>query len=225
MFLVVLIVLAKNSVTIALIPALVRFVASFKQLVDEIGIEMEALKTKTTGKTSAKRKAENDMVEAVVPLVNALYSYASEKKDVELMEKTNITASDIHVVRDAERGDFATMLLDKVESNKADLADWNVTDAALANARQMVAVFIDSLGSRNSSLSERAGERDVLFAKFAGADELLDKHIDKLMPQFKKDHLEFYLDYQSARVIHDLGGGNITKPPQPAAAKGQEPVK
>jgi hypothetical protein len=225
MFLVVLIVLAKNSVTIALIPALVRFVASFKQLVDEIGIEMEALKTKTTGKTSAKRKAENDMVEAVVPLVNALYSYASEKKDVELMEKTNITASDIHVVRDAERGDFATMLLDKVESNKADLADWNVTDAALANARQMVAAFIDSLGSRNSSFSERSGERDVLFAKFAGADELLDKHIDKLMPQFKKDHLEFYLDYQSARVIHDLGGGNITKPPQPAAAKGQEPVK
>jgi hypothetical protein len=225
MYLVVLTVLTKNSLIIALIPALVRFVTSFKQFVEEIGIEMEALDTMITGKTSAKRKAENDMVDAVVPLINALYSYASEKKNVELMEKTNITASDIHALRDAERGEYATMLLDMVESNKADLADWNVTDAIFANARQMVAAFIDSLGSRNSSISERTGGRDVLFAKFTSTDELLENHIDKLMSQFKKDHLEFYLDYHAARVIHDLGGGNGTKVPQPAAAKVPEPAK
>lgn len=225
MYLVVLAVLVKNNITVALIPALVRFVASFKQLVAEIGVAMEALDNKTTGKTSAKRKAENYMVEAVVPLVNALFSYASEKKNIELMEKTNITASDIHAVRDAERGEYATMLLDMVESNKADLADWNVTDAVLTSARQMVAAFIDSLGSRNSSISERTGGRDVLFAKFTSADEFLENHIDKLMPQFKKDHLEFYLDYQAARVIHDLGGGNGTKAPQPAPAKVPEPAK
>ena len=225
MYLVVLIVLTKNNLTIALIPALARFVASFKQLVEEIGIEMEALDNKITGKTSAKRKAEEEMIDAVLPMVNALYSYATEKNDVELMEKTNITASDIHEVRDAERGGYATMLLDMVESKKADLADWNVTDATVAGARQSIAAFIDSLGSRNSSVSERVGGRDVLLAKFAGTDELLEKHIDKLMLQFKKDHLEFYLDYQSARVIHDLGGGNAAKPPQPPAPNGQEPVK
>jgi hypothetical protein len=225
MYLVVLIVLTKNSLIIALIPALVRIVASFKQLVEEIGIEMEALETKITGKTSAKRKAENDMVDAVVPMVNALYSYASDEKDVELMEKTNITATDIHAVRDAERGQFATMLLDLVESKKAELSDWNVTDANFAYARQMVAAFIESLGSRNSSISERTGGRDVLFENFTRADELLEKHIDKLMSQFKKDHQEFYLDYQAARVIHDLGGGNETKAPQGAAAKVPEPVK
>lgn len=50
MYLVVLTVLTKNSLTIALIPALARFVASFKQLVVAIGIDMEALDTKTTGK-------------------------------------------------------------------------------------------------------------------------------------------------------------------------------
>ena len=38
MYLVVLTVLTKNSLTIALIPALARFVASFKQLVVAIGI-------------------------------------------------------------------------------------------------------------------------------------------------------------------------------------------
>jgi hypothetical protein len=164
MYLVVLAVLVKNNPIVALIPALVRYVASFKQLVGMIGVEMEVLDNKTTGKTSAKRKAENDMVDAVVPLINALFSYASENKNVELMEKTNITASDIHTVRDAERGEYAIMLLDMVESNKADLSDWNVTDAVLANARQLVAAFIDSLGSRNSSVSERTGGRDVLFA-------------------------------------------------------------
>jgi len=112
-----------------------------------------------------------------------------------------------------------------VESNKADLVDWNITDAVLANARQLVAAFIDSLGSRNSSVSERTGGRDVLFAEFTNADELLENHIDKLMSQFKKDHLEFYLDYQAARVIHDLGGSNGTKTPQPATAKVLEPAK
>jgi hypothetical protein len=224
MYLVVLIVLTKNSLIIALIPALVRIVASFKQLVEEIGIDMEALDNKITGKTSAKRQAEDDMVDAVVPMVNALYSYATDEKDVELMEKTNITATDIHKVRDAERGLYATLLLDMVESKKAELADWNVTDANFAYARQMVATFIESLGSRNSSISERTGGRDVLFANFIRADELLEKHIDKLMSQFKKDHQEFYLDYHAARVIHDLGG-NVTKAPQPAAAKVPEPVK
>ena len=225
MYLVVLAVLVKNNPIVALIPALVRYVASFKQLVGMIGVEMEVLDNKTTGKTSAKRKAENDMVDAVVPLINALFSYAGENKNVELMEKTNITASDIHAVRDAERGEYATMLLDMVESNKADLVDWNITDAVLANARQLVAAFIDSLGSRNSSVSERTGGRDVLFAEFTNADELLENHIDKLMSQFKKDHLEFYLDYQAARVIHDLGGGNGTKTPQPPATKVPEPAK
>jgi hypothetical protein len=224
MFLVVLTVLTKNSLIIALIPALARFVASFKHLVEEIGIEMEALDHKITGKTSAKKKAENEMVDAVVPMVNALYSYATDEKDVELMEKTNITATDIHLVRDAERGQYATMLLDLVEGKKAELADRNVTDANFASARQTVAAFIDSLGARNSSISERTGGRDVLFANFTRADELLDKHIDKLMSQFKKDHQEFYLDYQAARVIHDLGGGNGTKAPQPAATKVLEPV-
>jgi hypothetical protein len=225
MFLVVLTVLTKNSLIIALIPALVRFVASFKQLVEQIGIDMEALENKITGKTSAKRQAEDDMVDAVLPMVNALYSYASDEKDVELMAKTNITATDIHKVRDAERGLYATMLLDMVESKKAELADRNVTDANFAKARQKVAAFIDSLGSRNSSMSERTGGRDVLIANFTRADELLENHIDKLMSHFKQDHQEFYLDYQAARVIHDLGGGNATKAPQPAAVKVSEPVK
>jgi hypothetical protein len=34
-------------------------------------------------------------------MVNALYSYAADEKDMELMEKTNITATDSHKVRDA----------------------------------------------------------------------------------------------------------------------------
>jgi hypothetical protein len=224
MYLVVLIVLTKNSLIIALIPALERIVASFKQLVDEIGIDMEALDNKTTGKTSAKRQAEDDMVNAVLPLVNALYSYATDEKDVELMEKTDISATDIHEMRDAERGQYVTRLLDMVESKKAELADRNVTDANFTHARQKVAVFIDSLGSRNSSISERAGGRDVLFANFARADEMLEKHIDKLMLHFKQDHQEFYLDYQAARVVHDLGGGKGTRAPQPVPANVPEPV-
>jgi hypothetical protein len=116
------------------------------------------------------------MVDAVVPMVNALYSYAADEKDMELMEKTNITATDSHKVRDAERGLYATMLLDMVESKKAELADRNVTDANFTHARQMVAAFIDSLGSRNSSMSERSGGRDVLFANFSRADEMLENY-------------------------------------------------
>ncbi len=74
MYQLVLTILTKYTSLIAAIPAFAAAVTAFQNLVDEIGSRMEKLSGGTSSATEAKHKAEDDMVETVVPLVHTLLS-------------------------------------------------------------------------------------------------------------------------------------------------------
>ncbi|HUI30187.1 MAG TPA: hypothetical protein VLX91_08210 [Candidatus Acidoferrales bacterium] len=225
MYLVVIQVLNKFTALVATMPALAKLVASFTQTVTNIGTKSEEIGIGTSPKTDAKRKAESDMADAVIALVGKLHAYAAGKNDVELMEETDVPATVIHDKRDAERGKFAARLVDLVEEHQADLAgDYIVTDADIANARQLIAGHDGTLGDRNSTKTGQTGGRDAVMQMFAQADSMLEHQIDNLMLSFKKTNPDFYAEYEAARVIRDIaahhkgkndGGknGGIPKPP------------
>jgi hypothetical protein len=185
-------------------------VTAFQNLVDDIGDKMEALSGGTSSATQAKHQAENDMVDAVVPLVSTLHAYASDKNDVDLMTKTDVTETDIHKVREAERGTHAGALVNLVETYKANLANYGITDETLTAAHLAVAAFTTSLKNRGSVKTELTGGHEFLFSLFDQADAMLLSKIDKMMNGFKKKNPAFYLEYQAARVIKDVAASHLT---------------
>lgn len=210
MYQLVLTVLTKYATLIAAIPAFAAAVTAFQNLVDDIGSRMEKLSGGTSSATKAKHKAEDDMVETVVPLVHTLHAYASVQKDVELMAKTDISETDIHTVREAERATHAEALVALVEGYKADLADYGITDETFAAAHQAVAAFTASLKNRGSVKTEMTGGHDALFSLFDQADAMLKGTLDKFMSNFRKKNSDFFLEYLAARVIKDVSASHLT---------------
>lgn len=217
MYLVVSTVLDKFSTVIASIPAAVRCVARFKQIVAEIEARSSEVDKGTSGETNAKTKAEDDMSEEVSMLVGVLHSYAAEMNDEELMKKSNVTDSDIDRKRDAARGSFCTSLIDLIEEHEAGLVEYGVTKEDIANARVLIKTYEDLFGKRETTKVGHEGQRKSIASLFRSADRLLSEQLDKMVPKMKD--VEFKLAYDAARVIRDVAatrkgdGEEVTESP------------
>ncbi len=228
MYLAVIQVLNKFSAVFANVPALVRLAASLAQLAANIGTKSEAIGIGTSPKTEAKRKAEGEMSAGVSVLVGKLHSYATDKENAELMKQSDVTEWDIHHQRDAERGKYADQMLDLVEANLPNLADYAVTSDKIAAARQLVVDHDGTIGDRSSTKNSQTGGRDSVMAMFAQADSILEDQIDRMIPDFKKDNPDFCAAYDAARVIKDIaahhkgknnGGNTGSSSPKPPDSK------
>ncbi len=211
MYLDVIGVLTKFTAVFAAIPAFVKAVANFTTLANNIGQKSEEIGIGTSPKTLAKRSAESAMTDEVVRLVGDLHAFASSNSDVELMAETNISPTKIHDMRDAERGNYATSLVDLVEPHIADLADWGDTADSITEARGLIADYETSLGGRNEARTGQTSGRDAVMNMFSQADGVLEHQIDRKMKSFIDSNPDFYSEYLAARVVKDIAA---TRPPK-----------
>jgi hypothetical protein len=225
MYFVVITVLDKFNEVISAVPAFVKLVASFKSLTEDIGNMSQEADTGTSGKTKVKQTAASIMAETVSTLVGMLHAYACSKEDQDLMELTDVAETSIIHTRDAERVAYANSLVDLVEKNKSVLVDWGVSDADIAEARQSIADYKTSLDTRNSAKTTQAGERESVDTMVARADRMLYRQIDRAVKKQKREHPDFFAEYQAARVIRNVPatrkGKNLPKP----ATGGTQPPK
>lgn len=220
MYLVVITVLDKFNAVISTIPAFAKLVTSFKSLTASISKVSEEADSGTTGKTKVKQSAASAMAETVASLVGILHAYACDIQDEDLMDRTEVAETDIIHTRDAKRASYATSLVDLVEANKAGLAEWGVTDEDIAEARQAIADYESSLGTRDSTKTAQKGERESIEAMIARADRMLYRQLDKMVGKQKTKTPDFYAEYQAARVIRDIAATRKGKTPAPAPASG-----
>ena len=223
MYLVVITVLDKFSAVISAVPAFANLVTSFKALTAEVRAKSQDADAGTSGKTKVKQTAASIMAETVTSLVGALHAYACEEDDQDLMEQTDIAETNIIRERDAKRADYCTKLVDLVEKHKADLADWGVTDADIAEARQSIKDYEASLGARSSAKTTQEGEHGSVDDMIAKVDRLLFRQMDRMVKKQKKNHPDFFVEYSAARVIRDIPATHKGKnTPQPAASSGTQ---
>jgi hypothetical protein len=215
MFKVVIKVLGNFASVFAGMPALVRAVAAFTQIVQNIAKVSGDVSTGTAPKTNAKNQSEAAMADGVVALVGKLHSYAAENEDVELMDESDVTGSDFTRTRNSQRAELATKLVNLVESHKGDLtADYPAIDKEISDTRRLIADFDSSLGDRDSTKKGQTSGRMSVEDMFHKADFILDHQIGKQMESFKKTNPDFYNAYNAALVIVDVAahhkgkGGN-----------------
>jgi hypothetical protein len=212
MYLVVITVLDKFEELIKTIPALLNEVTDFKGIVAQIGDIMETTKEGTKNKTSVKHSAESIMASAVVEIVGKLYAYAEKNGLQELAAKTNIAESTIHDTRDGERALYAESLVKFVEDNKAALAtEYAVTDEQIAAVKQTITNYRKSLGDRSSTATGNASHREIASGLFKRADKIIATQFEPLIRSMRKDHPEFYLEFQAAAMPRDIAATHEMK--------------
>ncbi len=216
-------VLEANVTKTDTLPALKGALANFKARIAAIEGKSKEFDLAVTGKTQVKLDAEDDLVGELLPAVFAVAAYAHEKGDSELFAKVNTSESGIRKLRDTEIVTKSNGLLELVQSQVANLADYGVTAETVASIRRKIDAYASSIGRKEGGYSERSSARQTLHDLFDETDAILGRQIDTLMEHFRKPELEFYNAYCAARFIRAAGAARKQKPA--IAAAGAIPAK
>jgi hypothetical protein len=197
--------LNSNSDTVASLPALSNAFENFKSVVTEVETKNKEYLEATAGKTAAKDKEEDEVIEKTVTLASVVNAYANINNNEELKTLTKISYSYLKEMRDSDMLQKLKSFYETIQKYAADLADFGVTEDDITVLNTKIEEYIDSLENKESSLSERAAARKALSDLFSKATSILRDQMDKIVEIFYERDKDFYNSYQSARVIKDLG--------------------
>jgi len=212
MYLAVDAVVQENAAKAASLPAFVLSITKFKELIGAIQTKSKEFNYAATGKTLIKAESEDLLLEELIPAVSAVSAYAHVSSDTLLGVKTAVTEYSLRHFRDTEMISRSNGLLEVVEENVDKLGDYGITAETVASIRRRIDAYAESIGKKESGVSERASVRKTLFDLFDEADELLSERTDALMLQFRKKETEFYNEYFQARNIWNMGAPRKAKP-------------
>lgn len=196
--------LTSNQAKVDTLPALATSVSNFNQKLGEIQSKDAEYTHLTSGKTDMKNDAEEDMIEAVLPIASALNVYAKINGKTDLKENSKVTVSDLRRLRDSELLIKAQYLHDIALTNVADLTNFGIAEADLTNLQSLVDSYRASIEVKDTSFAEKSAARESLSKLFDDTNEILKEEIDMLMELFRTSDSDFYNSYKSARVIRDL---------------------
>ena len=175
------------------------------------------LQTAIKGKTSDKHTSKETAVSLLIPIKSALHSYGSKAKKAELIDITGDTEYELGRMDENKLQTTATAILDKAAENVASLVSRKITDEVISAARTAFADMETKSDKKDSGFTDRSAARLALTRDFADTDELLGHSMDMDIELIRKDHIDVYNKYFSARVIKDLGGGHSSSPDTPPA--------
>ena len=213
MYLAVDAVLQENAPKTASLPAFVLSITKFKELIGAIQTKSKEFNYAAAGKTVMKAEAVDLLLSELIPAVSAVSAYAHAAGDTLLSVKSAVTECALRRFRDTEMISRAIGLLELIEQNVDKLGDYGITAENVASIRARIDAYAESLGKKESGLSERASVRKTLFELFDETDALLSERIDALMQQFRKKETQFYNEYFQARNIWNMGAPRKAKAP------------
>jgi hypothetical protein len=207
-----------NVTLVSSLTALNTAVSVFHSNINQIKIYANILKTSTSGKTLSKENAKDNLINFLVPLAASLFAYASHNNLEEIKAKSNVTPASLNALRDIEISMTAKLIYDLLNDNLTAIADFGVNAAKMTELNTKIGDFNEAMGIKSGGFTSKSAARKALTKLFHDTDKLLREEIDKLMENFKQDNKTFYDEYQSARIIHDLGLGHEEKITNTAAS-------
>lgn len=168
------------------------------------------------GKTAAKNSVKSEAIELCITAVGALFSYASDKQNVQLKEESDISGWKLKQLRDIQLPIKIQAIITLMTPYINELKNYGFTNADLENLTNKLNELQAKHDAKNLGIGSKSAARKTLDKLFIETNELLEV-IDRLMLKFKKSEVDFYNRYMSARNVEDLGGGHKEKPEPPPA--------
>jgi hypothetical protein len=187
------------------VPEFAAFVATFLVLLTDIRDIRQIQERDTTGKALDKAEIQDDLIDAMLKVINAVVAHAIITEDKDLEKSVNYTLADLMNSRDNILADRARLIYSIAWPLKANLTRFKVLEADITRVDTLNKQFLESISSpRESKVISKTATSD-LKAKFKEVDDLLHNKMDKIVLIFRPDHPGFVQQYFNSRIIIDLG--------------------
>lgn len=185
------------------IPALTRYKNMLDENIQLIREKDEKATGVTKGITVSKSELRQSLAMKMAIVAGAMYAYASEHNDSELLQDVDISYHELAKLPEQEFINKTATILDLGEDRLEELADQAITAGQLTDLSTSLDDFREMKGlPRTKQLSIRAA-KDEVSALVDQTNDMLREQMDKSMLRFRTIDEAFYESYQNARTIVD----------------------
>lgn len=208
----------KNKTTLSAVPALPAAFDQIKLIHEEMLLNLNLLTDGTSGKVVSKDVSQETIIQTGLVIAGALYGYAYDNSDPELMVSADQSTSSIRKLRDSEIPVFIKHLLDKAVSIGEEMAKYGIDDQKKADAQNQLDDYKKKFSAVGEGKSNKKTANSTIKLLLSKADPKLRK-LDKLMISFQNSNPALYSKYEAARMIYDKQGAHRTTNQVAAAAE------
>jgi hypothetical protein len=180
-----------------------------KMICKEIELNEKIVNQGTKGKVGSKNTAQEEIIKNGLIIAGAIYAYAVEKNDIELMNFSDLSTRSFARLRDSEIPIKIDDILSKAEELGDLLTQFGATAAKRTAAKLVLDNYTDKFAELNSGKVSKKTANETINLLFDKADKKL-KVLDKLMLGVQESNAELYTKYDNARVIIDKAASRKT---------------
>lgn len=208
-----------NKTVLSAIPALPAAFDQIRLIHDELALNLGLITEGTSGKVVSKDVSQETIIQSGLVIAGALYGYAFDNNNPELMTAADQNSTSFRKLRDSEIPVFVNHLLQKAESIGDDLAGYGIDAQKKADARSQLDDYKQKFKVLGDGKSNKKTANSTIKLLLSKSEPRLKK-LDKLMIGFMSSNPALYSKYQAARMIHDKQGAHRTNNNHvPAAAE------
>ena len=207
-----------NKTVLSAVPALPAAFDQIKLIHQEMSLNADLLTEGTSGKVVSKDVSQDTIIQTGLVIAGALYGYAYDNSDQELMTAADQSSSSFRKLRDSEIPVFINHLLEKAESIGVELANYGIDQQKLTDAKTQLNDYKKKFSAVGEGKSTKKTANATIGLLLGKADPKLRK-LDKLMIGFQTSNPALYSNYEAARMIHDKQGAHRTNNHAPAVAE------
>lgn len=200
-----------EAAKLSAIPKVGIVIGELKTIQREISLNDTVLSEGTKGKVVSKDTSQKEILPAGLSVAGAIYGYAVDKGNEELMVFADVNSKTLQKLRDSEVPVFIDKLLDKADELGDELIPYGITADKKTAARTKLDDYIAKYATVNTGKGAKAAARKNISLLFKNGDKKL-LVLDKLMIGFKETEIELFNLYTSARVIVDKVSSRNTTP-------------
>ncbi len=192
--------------TIENLPALKNTYNAFLQIADNV-INLRSIQEKdTTGVTRDKAVKAEELINHAMGVVGGVTAFALTTGNNELFKSLNFSKSSLAGSGDTGLISRIQTLYDNILPIVGKLSDYNITSEKLSLLNDLKEQYKSIVQAPRAAKSETSTATDELETNIQAAREKLEI-MDRLMLTLAVSEKTFYSEYQSARIIIDLGSG------------------
>jgi hypothetical protein len=194
---------SENAARVDSLPAFRLAVNAFLAKLTALKAAAEAQQAVSQGVTLGKKAKRLALCADLGILAGSVASYATATGRPELAGEMGLSDRDLARNSSTELVTICRRLLSMTTPHVAELADYGITAASLAELQVSIDTFETAKEAPRTLITERSGASDDVEALVNALYDDLDLHLDKIALRFSKTDNVFYNAYLGARKVVD----------------------
>lgn len=176
---------------------------NFKTKVADIISTTQLTDLALTGFATTKKTSKQDLCQLAADIAGIIYAFADATGNNTLKDEVDYSLSDLLKLKDSLLAPRCQNIHDKGIENKAELADYGITNAMLASLQTAIDSYTETIPKPRAALSNRKTLNSNIVQLFKEVTAILDNQMDKLVIAFRASNPDFVATYFTLRQIPD----------------------